>query len=102
MIEASNIQEETGTVLETSVDTLAEPDPVAPSTIGNQTLMDAVIYLLKKYEIPLSTKKDIAFTYVSTKNPYYAEWRTAYANKMIGKTTNPSKYIVCESYIVMK
>jgi hypothetical protein len=64
--------------------------------------MDAVIYLLKKYEMPLIIKKDINFTYVSFSNEYYPERRTAYANKMIGKTTNPSKYIVCESYIVMK
>lgn len=98
----SDIQESTGTVIGTSVDTLDVPDAVAPTSIGNQKIMDAIIYLIKKYEIPLNTKKDINFTYVSTKNPYYAEWRTAYANKMIGKTTNPSKYIVCESYIVMK
>ncbi len=98
----SDIQEATGTVLGTSVDTLDVPDAVTPTTIGNQKLMDAVIYLLKKYEIPLITTKDISFNYVTTKNPYYAERRTAYANKMIGKTTNPSKYIVCESYIVMK
>lgn len=102
IIEDSEVQEATGTVIWTSVDTLAEPDPVAPTSIGNQTLMDAVIYLLKKYEMPLITKKDISFTYVSFSNQYYPERRTAYANKMIGKTTNPSKYIVCESYIVMK
>jgi hypothetical protein len=64
--------------------------------------MDAVIYLLKKYDIPLITKQDVSFTYVTFKNPYYNEWRTAYANKLIGKSTNPSKYIICESYIVMK
>jgi hypothetical protein len=64
--------------------------------------MDAILYLIKKYNIPLVTKTDIHFTYVTTKNPYYNEWRTAYANKLIGTTTNPSKYIVCESYIVMK
>ena len=106
MIESSDVTAETGTVLETSTDTtnseqLTTNDTPA-TTIGNQKLMDAVIYLLKKYEIPLSTKKDISFTYVTTANPYYTERRTAYANKMIGKTTNPSKYIVCESYIVMK
>lgn len=99
---STDIQEETGAVLGTSIDTLDTPDPITPTTIGKQTLMDAVIYLLKKNEIPLITKKDMSFTYVTTKNPYYAERRTAYANKMIGKTTNPSKYIVCESYIVMK
>lgn len=98
----TDIKEETGSVLGMSTDTLDTPDLITPTTIGKQTLMDAVIYLLKKNEIPLITKKDISFTYVTTKNPYYAERRTAYANKMIGKTTNPSKYIVCESYIVMK
>jgi len=64
--------------------------------------MDAVIYLVRKYDVPLITKHDISFTYVSFKNPYYNEWRTAYGKKLIGKSTNPSKYIVCESYIVMK
>ena len=64
--------------------------------------MDAVVYLVKKYNIPLITKQDISFTYVTFKNPYYPEWRTAYANKLIGKSTNPSKYIICDSYIVMK
>jgi len=97
-----DIVEWTGTVVSTSVDTLDEPDPIAPSTIGNQTLMDAVLYLLKKYEIPLNTKKDISFSYVSFSNENYAARRTAYERKMIGKTTNPTKYIVCESYIVMK
>lgn len=99
---STDVQEATWTVLWTSVDTVDTADTVTPTTIGNQKLMDAVIYLLKKYNIPLVTTKDISFTYVTTKNPYYAERRTAYANKMIGKTTNPSKYIVCESYIVMK
>lgn len=98
----SDIQGETGTVLWTSVDTLDEPDAIAPTTIGNQKIMDAILYLIEKYNVPLITKKDISFTYVSFKNPYYNEWRTAYANKLIGKSTNPSKYIICESYIVMK
>lgn len=104
MTENSDIQDETGTVLWTSIETgsTTPTDIVTDTTIGNQKIMDAVIYLLKKYDIPLITKYDISFTYVSFKNPYYHEWRTAYANKMIGTTTNPSKYIVCESYIVMK
>lgn len=100
MIGESDIQEETGTILDMTdeEEVVATPE----TTVGNQKLMDAVIYLLKKYNVPLTTKKDMSFTYVTTSNPYYAEWRTAYANKMIGKTTNPSKYIVCESYMVMK
>ena len=103
---ASSDSKWTGTVLWTS-DTSNETKPAATdttpaTTVGKQKLMDAVIYLLKKHNIPLITKKDISFTYVTFKNPYYNEWRTAYANKLIGKSTNPSKYIVCESYIVMK
>ncbi len=98
----SEITEETGTVLGTSIDTLDEPDPVLPTSQGKQKIMDAVIYLVKKYNLPLVTTPNVNFTYVTTKNPYYAERRTAYAHKMIGKDTNPSKYIVCESYIVMK
>lgn len=102
MVTGSDIQDETGTVLWTSTTTTTTNTTPPSSTIGNQKIMDAVIYLLKKYDIPLITKQDISFSYVTFKNPYYNEWRTAYANKMIGKTTNPSKYIVCESYIVMK
>lgn len=99
----THIQDETGTVLWVSTDTPpATTSGTTTSTQGNQKLMDAVIYLINKYTIPLITKQDISFTYVSFKNPYYNEWRTAYANKLIGKTTNPSKYIVCDSYIVMK
>jgi len=87
---------------ETGTTTLATNPTTPPTSLGNQKLMDAVIYLLKKYDIPLNTKQDVSFTYVTFKNPYYNEWRTAYANKLIGKNTNPSKYIICESYIVMK
>ena len=102
------IQEETGTVVGKSNDstTSATTTPATGITsspsIGNQKLMDAVIYLLKKNTIPLITKQDIYFTYVTFNNPYYNEWRTAYAKKLIGKSTNPSKYIICDSYIVMK
>jgi len=98
----SDVKEATGKVLDTSAEAVISTTNTATTTLGNQKLMDAVIYLLKKYDIPLITKKDISFTYVTFKNPYYNEWRTAYASKLIGKSTNPSKYIVCESYIVMK
>jgi len=97
----SDIQDETGTVLGTSTD-VTTPTETISTTVGNQKLMDAVIYLIKKYDIPLVTTNNVHFTYVTSKNPYYAEWRTAYANKLIWTATNPSKYIICESYIVMK
>lgn len=94
------IQEATWTVIWNSPQT--DTPTVAASVVGNQKLLDAVTYLLKKYSIPLITKKDISFTYVSMSNEYYNQRRTAYANKLIGKSTNPSKYIICDSYIVMK
>lgn len=97
-----DIQSETGTLLWTSTETTPSTTGMPSTNIGNQKIMDAVIFLLKKYDIPLITKHDMSFTYVSFTNPYYNEWRTAYANKLIGKSTNPSKYIICESYIVMK
>jgi hypothetical protein len=100
----SDIQEATGIILWTSTTTSTgeQLTTATTTTIGNQKLMDAVIYLIDRYNVPLITSKDISFTYVTTKNPYYSERRTAYANKLIGKSTNPSKYIICDSYIVMK
>lgn len=77
--------------------------PVVPSvSAGKQTLMDAVRYLIDRYDLPLVTSKDITFRYLTKNDPYYAQWRTAYANKLIWSSTNPTKYILCESYIVMK
>jgi len=98
------IKEETGTVLSTSETTTTEQTTTttAPITIGKQKLMDAIVYVVRKYDLPLVTRRDVSFTYVTSKNPYYNEWRTAYANNLIGKSTNPSKYMVCDSYIVMK
>ena len=66
------------------------------------TMMDVLIYLMDHYEITLSSKKDITFTYVTPKNPYYAQFRTAYDMKLIWSTTNPSKHVLCETYMVMK
>ncbi|MBU0626214.1 hypothetical protein KKG31_07620 [Patescibacteria group bacterium] len=47
------------------------------------TLMDVLIYLMDHYSIPLSPQKNISFTYVSPKNPYYPQFRTAYENLLI-------------------
>ncbi len=102
MNEVVDAQEETGQVVWTSTNSEQLTTNNVTATIGKQKIMDAVIHLVNKYTIPLVTTPNVSFTYVTTKNPYYAERRTAYANKLIGKTTNPSKYIVCESYIVMK
>lgn len=66
------------------------------------TLMDTLIYLMNHYGVELSTQKNMTFTYVSPKNPYYAQFKTAYDMKLIGYSANPSKRVLCETYIVMK
>ena len=102
----NEVKSETGTVLWTSTTAPTTNEIINETSVsatqGKQKLMDAVVYLLKKNNIPLISKQDISFTYVTFKNPYYPQWRTAYASKLIGKSTNPSKYIICDSYIVMK
>lgn len=66
------------------------------------TLMDVLIYVMNHYTVPLSVKKDITFLYVTPKNPYYPQFRTAYDMKFIGKNANPSKQVLCQTYMVMK
>lgn len=58
--------------------------------------------LISKYAIPLITKKDVKFTYVSYSNELYPYFRTAYASALIGSNTNPTKLALCDTYIVMK
>jgi len=66
------------------------------------TLMDTLIYLMDHYGVELSSQKNMIFTYVSPKNPYYAQFKTAYDMKLIGYSANPSKRVLCETYMVMK
>lgn len=58
--------------------------------------------LIAKYNIPLVTKKDVKFTYVSYSNELYPYFRTAYASALIGSSTNPTKLALCDTLIVMK
>lgn len=64
------------------------------------TFSDVVKYLLKD-EI-LSTKTDLAFSYIWKSNPDYAYYKTAYEKKMIWKDLQPTKNLMCETYVVMK
>lgn len=66
------------------------------------TLMDTLIYLMDHYTITLSSQQNTLFTYVSTKNPYYPQFKTAYDMKLIGVNANPSKRVLCQTYMVMK
>ncbi len=87
----------------TAVTPTPTPTPTVKPTAGTSLkIIDAINYLFDKYNTTLSTKKDISFTYVSKTSPIYPIYRTAYEKKMIWKSTNPTKMILCDSYIVMK
>ena len=64
------------------------------------TFADVIKYLLKD-EI-LSTKTDLSFSYIWKSNPDYAYYKTAYEKKMIWKDLQPTKNLLCETYVVMK
>ena len=66
------------------------------------TFEDVIKSLMDQYDIVLNTATNIKFTYISSSNEDYAYYRTAYDKKMIGKTINPNKTLLCETYIVMK
>jgi hypothetical protein len=65
-------------------------------------MMDAIKHIIEVNAIPLSTKTDITFTSVSKTSSNYPYFKTAYDKRMIGKNTDPSKQISCETYIVIK
>lgn len=108
----SSIVEQTGTVIDmwtsdtsisTGDDSLTSSQVIEAITkTGRVTMMDAVIYLLDTNKITLSSLTTVKFIYVSTKNPYYSYFKTAYDLKLLGKNANPSKNILCETYEVMK
>lgn len=64
------------------------------------TFADVIKYLLK--DGILSTKTDLSFSYIWKSNPDYAYYKTAYEKKMIWKDLQPTKNLLCETYVVMK
>ena len=50
----------------------------------------------------LSTKTDLTFSFIWKSNPDYAYYKTAYEKKMIWKDLQPTKNLMCETYVVMK
>jgi hypothetical protein len=75
---------------------------VSTGAIKDVTMIDAIKHVIDVNSIPLSTKTDIAFTSVSKTNSNYPYFKTAYEKRMIGKNTDPSKQISCETYMVIK
>ena len=61
---------------------------------------DVIKYLLKDEK--LSTKTDITFSFIWKSNPDYPYYKTAYEKKMIWKDLQPTKNVMCETYVVMK
>lgn len=80
------------------------PTPSTPIVAEGKSLhmIDMIKYLIKTYNVPLVSKKDVKFKYVSTTSPDYVYMRTAYANKLIGAGTSTDKLALCDTYIVMK
>lgn len=120
-----DIFEETGMVLTSQVNTVFLGDEqeelvdeewtwsqIDPSTAIKQklgltdtssiTIMDALVYLMDMNGTVLSSQQNVKFRYVTTKNPYYDYYITAYQKKIIGAATNPSTKITCETYQVFK
>jgi hypothetical protein len=66
------------------------------------SLLEAVVYLLQTHNTTLYTKKDVKFSGVTTANKYYAYWYTAYKMWLVGKVSNPTSLVSCQTYIVLK
>lgn len=66
------------------------------------SMLDSLRFLMEVNKITLSTSTNTKFTYVSKTNPLYSYWKTAYDNRMIWASTNPSTKITCETYQVFK
>ncbi|MDR2189874.1 MAG: hypothetical protein LBP53_01470 [Candidatus Peribacteria bacterium] len=65
-------------------------------------MIDALKHVIERNAIPLSSKTDITFSFVSKTHTNYPYFKTAYEKRMIGKNTDPSKQISCETYMVIK
>ena len=66
------------------------------------TFADVIKSLIDENDLILNTSKNIKFNYISYTHKDYAYYRTAYDKKLIWKTINPNKSLLCETYIVMK
>ena len=93
------VEELSGDILETG-DTLETTDGEYENLDNLATFADVIKYLLRDEK--LSTKTDLSFSYIWKSNPDYAYYKTAYEKKMIWKDLQPTKNLMCETYVVMK
>ncbi len=66
------------------------------------TMMQAIKHLFENYTISLDEKKTIKFKHISYDDEDYAYFKTAYKQRLIGKNSNPTALLSCDTYIVMK
>ncbi|MDR0860666.1 MAG: hypothetical protein LBO09_06970 [Candidatus Peribacteria bacterium] len=99
----------TGTVINTGAKTPTtgtstnEVTPQStPEKVKDITMIEAIKHVIDTNTLPLSKKTDISFTSMSKSNADYTYFRTAYETRMIGKNTDPSKQISCDTYMVIK
>lgn len=68
----------------------------------NASFADAIKHLLDQNSVVLLTNQNVKFNYISYNHVDYPYYRTAYWLGMIGKNLNPSKSLLCETYVVMQ
>ena len=66
------------------------------------TMLEAIKHLIKENAIPLSSSKNVKFSYVAMSNEAYPYMKTALEKRMIGANTDPNMLISCDVYMVMK
>ena len=87
---------------------VSTPKPILSSSTLKFTstqslsLLESVVYLLQTHKTPLNLKKDVKFPAISTTNPYYKYWYTAYKLGLIGQTSSPTSLVSCQTYFVLK
>lgn len=90
----------TGTANTTT--TPSTPSTTTPAVVKDITMIEAIKHVIEANNLPLSKKTDISFSYMNKNNADYTYFKTAYETKMIGKNTDPTKQISCDTYIVIK
>jgi len=66
------------------------------------TFDDAIKYLIRSNDIDLISSANVKFNYIPYNHKDYPYYRTAYQYKMIWTDLNPSKNLMCETFVVMR
>jgi len=63
---------------------------------------DVLVYLLDIYDVDLTQKQTVRFTYVPFAHLDYAYFATAYQKRLIWNKIGPDTLVKCDNYLVMK